>query len=314
VKKVLNSRPTKLQNSFTSLLFHSVLLLPHLSLSSLRIVPARQKIHLPRKHTRTHITMSAPNTNNTAPAAKPSTSSSVPKWGEPGFVAVDGARYGEDGFVPCGRPGHSGARAKIRHTADQCRRAIPRPSTTNRMVTRQPAYVPSYPALGYSYHQQQFGYRQQNNIPGTGQQYPFPGYGPQTQTPGYGPQNHLLGYGPQNHFPGYGQPNPYSGFGQQQTSAPAISNASLYQGPATVATAEQQIRDLQLQLAQQQQQQQPPPGLPRRLGPSTAAQRNGVKKNQKRGARKQWQPFTRRDGNSGPGGNGSAGAGGSAQA
>jgi hypothetical protein len=73
---------------------------------------------------------------------------------------------------------------------------------------------------------------------------------------------------------------------------------------------------LQQQLDAQQSQQQPSSARSRRGRPqdsSTDAQRNGVKKNQKRGARKYWQPITRKDDSNGSGGNGSAGAGGSAK-
>jgi hypothetical protein len=88
--------------------------------------------------------MSAPSANNTTPtvpAANPSTSPSVLKWGEPGFVAIDGAGAGEDGFVPCGRPGHAHSRANLQHTADECRfGGNSRPAATNQQTRRSRAY------------------------------------------------------------------------------------------------------------------------------------------------------------------------------
>jgi hypothetical protein len=257
--------------------------------------------------------MSAPNANNIAPSAppaNPSASSSVPMWGEPGFVAVDGARLDENGFVPCGRPGHAGPRANLQHTADECRFGGPsRPSATNRVRNRQPAR----------------GNSRQNNFAGSGQHNIFPGTGHHRNFPGYGPQVNFPGYGQQNSFSGFGQQNTHPGFGHQQGPTFAVNGAGLPQGPAYAALtsianniadmvrAEQDLQQqIQHLLAQQQRQQKPPLGPPHRQSSSTAAQRNGVKKNQKQGARKHWQPHHRRDNNNGSGGNVSAGAGGSA--
>jgi hypothetical protein len=131
--------------------------------------------------------MSAPNANNTAPAApaaNPSSSSSVPKWGEPGFIAVDGARFGEDGFVPCGRLGHSRPRADLHHTAHDCVLGGPI-SATNRVHRTRPARGTSYPSRGRS---------RQHNFAGSGQQHSFPGHlGQQDNTPGFESQAVGLG-------------------------------------------------------------------------------------------------------------------------
>jgi hypothetical protein len=285
--------------------------------------------------------MSAPNANNTAPAANPSTSSSVPKWGEPGFVAVDGARYGEDGFVPCDKPHHRGPREGRTHTAEECIFGG-RPHDPNRArQARQPAR----------------GRGRQNNFHGSGQQHPFPGSGrpnnfsgsQQNSFPGLlGQQNSLAGLlGQQNSLLGLGLQNNFPGFGLQSSQVPESASQDPRRDSVAALAAiasnisdiiqgrdQQQLLQLQLQLQQQQQQlalqsaalqqqldaqqsqQQPSSARSRRGRPqdsSTDAQRNGVKKNQKRGARKYWQPITRKDDNNGPGGNGSAGAGGSAK-
>jgi hypothetical protein len=245
--------------------------------------------------------MSAHNTNNTAPTAptaNPSTSSSVPKWGEPGFVAVDGARYGEDGFVPCGRPGHSHPRATLRHTADECASGGPS-SATNGVRRGQPAR----------------GRSRQNNFPGSGQQNIFSSLLGQ-QTNDSAPDS-VATYAAMAstfttfansisdmHRAGLAQQEQQ----QQQQQQPSLSMQQLQ--------LQNQNLQLQLQLAQQSQQQPPSPRPSRRgsrQGPTSNAQRNGVKKNQKRGTRKHWQPITRKDDNNGSGSNGSAGAGGSAK-
>jgi hypothetical protein len=246
--------------------------------------------------------MSAPNANNTAPAANPSTSSSVPKWGEPGFVAVDGARYGEDGFVPCGRPGHIHPRATLRHTADEC--ASGGPSSATKGVRR------GQPARGRG---------RQNNFPGSGQQNIFSSLlGQQTNDPALDSDATYAAMASTFTTSFTNFANNISDMHrarraqqeqqQQQQQQPSLSMQQLQ--------LQNQNLQLQLQLAQQSQQQPPSPRPSRRggrQGPTSNAQRNGVKKNQKRGTRKHWQPITRKDDNNGSGGNGSAGTGSSAQ-
>jgi hypothetical protein len=200
----------------------------------------------------------------------------VPKWGEPEFVAIDGARFGGDGFVPCGRPGHARSRANLQHTADECRfGGSYRPAATNQQTRRRPGHMASHSGRG-----------RQNNPSGSG-------------------------YGRQNNFPRHGH---------HQIPAMAAGNGSSWQdlvlgvvgaggGPSESLQQHALTLSAMVSLGQQQQQQQPPSG-PCRQTPSTDAQSNGIKKNQKRGARKQWPP--RKDHNNGPGG--SAGAGGAATA
>jgi hypothetical protein len=262
--------------------------------------------------------MSAPNRNNTAPAANP-----MPKWGEPGFVAVDGARYGEDGFAPCDKPHHRGPREGRTHTAEECIFGG-RPHDPNRVRTRQARQ----PARGRG---------RQNNFHGSGQQHPFPGSGrpnnfsgsQQNSFPGLlgqqnslaallGQQNPLLGLGLQNNLPGFGlQGSQVPGSASQDPRRDSVAAlAAIASNISDIIQGRDQQQLLQLQLQLQQQQQQLASARSRRGRPqdsSTDAQRNGVKKNQKRGATKYWQPITRKDDNNGPGGNGSAGAGGSAR-
>jgi hypothetical protein len=270
--------------------------------------------------------MSTPNTNNTAPTANPSTSSSVPKWGEPGFVAVDGARYGEDGFVPCDKPHHRGPRERLTHTAQECIFGG-RPHDPNRARTRQARQ----PAPGRGRQNNSFGSGRQNNVSGSCRQNNFSGSGQQSSFPG------LLGQ--QNNLPGPGlQGSQVPGSASQdlrRDSVAALAAIASNISDIIQGRDSQQLLQLQLQMQQQQQQlalqgaalqgavlqqqldaQQPSSARSRRGRPqdsSTDAQRNGVKKNQKRGARKYWQPVTRKDDNNGSDGNGSAGAGGSAK-
>jgi hypothetical protein len=248
--------------------------------------------------------MSAPNHNNTTPAANPSTSSSVPKWGEAGFVAIEGARFGEDGFVPCGRPGHRGPRAAQQHTAEECLFGGSQRRATNRLPRRQTAHVALNRGRGHQINSS--GHGRQDNRSGSG-------YGRQIDSRGYGRLRDLGS-------------DPFGEMARGAAASAPSSSESYSQGIAAIAGLVNvfgQTQRTQLQSQQQQfesqmaQQNQPAHGLSHRggrgghrgrQGPSTDAQRNGVKKNKKRGADNHCQPKFRKD-NNGPGGNGSASAG-----
>jgi hypothetical protein len=280
--------------------------------------------------------------------AAPDTPPSVPKWGEEGFVEVVGARHGEDGFAPCSNP-HAGSRAKIRHSTSQCRRQPTQPAPRASMPARGRGRQNN--SSGSGRQNNAAGSHRQNNSSGSNQQSSFPGLlGQQNSLASLlGQQNGLAGrLGQQNPLLGLGLHNNLPGFGLQGSQVPgSVSQDLRRDGLAALAAIASNISDitqgrdqqqlLELQMQQQQQQmmfqgaalqgaalqqqldaqpsQQQPSSARSRRGPpqdsSTDAQRNGVKKFQKRGPKKPWQPP--RNGNNGPGGNGSAGAGGSAQ-
>ncbi|KAH0283516.1 hypothetical protein M436DRAFT_65668 [Aureobasidium namibiae CBS 147.97] len=239
--------------------------------------------------------MSAPNNNSTARAANSSISSSVPKWGEPGFVTVEGATFGEDGFVPCGRSGNRTPRANLHHTADECRFGDPLRSATDRVPRREAARGASTSDRGRS---------RQNVFSGSNYQNNSPGLGPSTTFPGFGQQNNYPGYGQQNFHPGYGQQIQQL---QQEQQHRQIQLQHFQQQLQQQHQHQQQQMQYLLQLAQHIEQQ-PSAGPPRHGG----HQEPGATKNKKRSADDHWQSGPRKRHKRSPGDAGGAGAGGQA--